>query len=146
MSDGISTRFRNGIIRRARRRCEYCLSPLDISTDPFEVEHILSRIRGGTTTTENLALSCSGFNGHKYNKLDGYDPVSEAKFPLYHPRKDRWQDHFIWSDDYLHIIGLSPVGRVTITALHLNRPNVVNLRAVLFVVGLHPPVNNEQDE
>lgn len=124
------------------RRCEYCLSPLDITTDPFTVEHIVPTARGGTTTTEKLELACSGCNGHKYDKREGYDPVSEGMASLYHPRQHQWGDHFAWSEDYTHLIGLTPTGRATVMTLHLNRPAVVNLRLVLFRVGAHPPKEN----
>jgi hypothetical protein len=43
------------------------------------------------------------------------------------------------AEDYSHIIRLTPTGRVTIETLHLNRDGVVNLRRILFLVGLHPP-------
>lgn len=52
-----------------------------------------------------------------------------------------WQAHFIWSDDYLEIIGISPTGRATVKALNLNRLGVVNLRRLLLLDGLHPPTN-----
>ena len=139
MSNRISKPLRQAIEHRARRRCEYCLCPLDISTDPFAVEHVFSTIRGGKTSLENLALSCSGCNGHKYDKQHGYDSISEQSVPLYHPRFYDWSDNFAWSEDYMLIIGLSPVGRVTIKTLRLNRPAVVNLRGVLFLAGMHPP-------
>lgn len=38
------------------------------------------------------------------------------------------------------IIGLTPTGRATVEALRLNRPEVVNLRRLLFAHGEHPPV------
>jgi hypothetical protein len=42
------------------------------------------------------------------------------------------------------IIGLTPTGRATIEALHLNRANVVNLRRVLYALGEHPPAEIEE--
>ena len=65
--------------------------------------------------------------------------MSEQMAPLYPPRHQLWRDHFGWNEDYTHLIGLTPTGRATLTALHLNRPAVVNLRYVLFLVGVHPP-------
>lgn len=67
------------------------------------------------------------------------DSDSQELVPLYHPRIDRWQDHFVWDEDYVRVIGLSPTGRATIAALMLNRTGVVNLRWALFLLGLHPP-------
>ncbi len=146
MAERVTKRLRQAIESRARRRCEYCLSPLDITTDPYTVEHIVPTIHGGTTTLDNLALACSGCNGHKYDKRDGYDSVSEQRIPLYHPRLHLWYDHFAWSEDYTHLIGLTPTGRATLTTLHLNRPTVVNLRVVLILVGLHPPEDTAEQK
>jgi hypothetical protein len=50
-----------------------------------------------------------------------------------------WQEHFIWSDDFLEIIGISPTGRATVKALVLNRVGVISIRSLLLIVGLHPP-------
>jgi hypothetical protein len=58
---------------------------------------------------------------------------------LFHPRRERWQEHFGWSEDYTQVIGLTPTGRATVVALQLNRPAVVNIRAVLYAAGKHPP-------
>jgi hypothetical protein len=65
--------------------------------------------------------------------------------PLYHPRIHRWRDHFSWSEERTHVIGLTPIGRATIIALRLNRLGVVNLRRVLFVFGEHPPRTPEHE-
>ena len=59
--------------------------------------------------------------------------------PLFNPRQDSWNNHFIWSVDELFIIGLTSVGRTTITALSLNRERVINIRAADKAVGRHPP-------
>lgn len=143
MSEHIPKRLREAIERRAGRRCEYCLCPLDITTDPFAIEHILPVIRGGRTVSGNLALSCSTCNGHKYSHIEGYDSVSGQSVPLYHPRLHHWTEHFTWDADSIRLVGLSPIGRATIETIHLNRQRVVNLRHVLFLVGIHPPANTE---
>jgi hypothetical protein len=100
-------------------------------------------VRGGATTPDNLALACSGCNSHKYDRIDGFDPTSEDMAPLYHPRQHVWREHFAWNEDYTRVIGLTPTGRATVETLHLNRAGVVNLRWVLFLVGLHPPEETE---
>jgi hypothetical protein len=58
---------------------------------------------------------------------------------LFHPRRDRWADHFAWTDDGTRILGLTPTGRATVEALRLNREPLVNLRRVLVQAGEHPP-------
>lgn len=37
------------------------------------------------------------------------------------------------------MLGRTPIGRATVEALHLNRPELVNLRRLLRDVGEHPP-------
>lgn len=88
---------------------------------------------------ENLALACQGCNNHKYVKTEGKDSVSLQVVPLFHPRQQRWRDHFTWNDDYTLIIGLTPTGRATVNTLRLNRETLVNLRRVLYMMGEHPP-------
>jgi hypothetical protein len=124
---------------RANRRCEYCLSPLAYSPDPFAVEHIVPRSRGGSHRPANLAFSCQGCNSCKYTSTEALDAVSGERALLYHPRQHRWQDHFAWNDDFTQIVGLTATGRATIARLELNRPNVVNLRRLLVAAGDHPP-------
>jgi hypothetical protein len=106
---------------------------------PFSVEHISPRSRGGDSSPDNLALSCQGCNNHKYNHTDGRDPATGCMAPLFDPRRQRWSDHFAWNGEATLIVGLSPTGRATVESLHLNRPEVVNLRRVLAEAGEHPP-------
>jgi hypothetical protein len=124
---------------RAKGCCEYCQSQLQFSPQPFSVEHIQPRSMGGITHADNLALSCSGCNGHKYNKTHAIDPVTGESVPLFHPRQQQWVDHFGWDQGYTQVIGLTPTGRATVDALRLNRPALQNLRELLFAAGKHPP-------
>jgi hypothetical protein len=102
--------------------------------------------RGGTIALDNLALACQGCNNYKYTKTEGRDPVSGDSVSLYHPRQQRWRDHFAWNDDFTLVIGLTPTGRATVKALQLNREGLVNLRRVLYSMGEHPPAEPAQDE
>jgi hypothetical protein len=125
--------------QRAGECCEYCRSQLRFAMQSFSIEHLDPDVAEGGESLDNLALSCQGCNNHKYNKTKAPDPRSGQTVPLYNPRRDRWHEHFAWSADYTQIIGLTPVGRATVEALHLNRPGLVNLRRVLFAAGEHPP-------
>jgi hypothetical protein len=58
---------------------------------------------------------------------------------LFHPRQQRWRDHFSWNDDATLIVGLSPSGRATVETLQLNREGLVALRRLLYAAGEHPP-------
>jgi hypothetical protein len=44
----------------------------------------------------------------------------------------------VWSVDGLLLLGLTPIGRATITALALNRERMVAIRAADIAVGRHP--------
>ena len=142
----ITTQQRRTVVERAQGYCEYCLCQVDFATQSFSVEHILPVNHGGANTPENLALACQGCNSHKYTKRENADPVGGSTVPLYHPRQQKWQDHFRWSEDFTIIIGVTPTGRATVEALKMNRPGVVNLRRVLYVLGEHPPGFVRQSE
>jgi hypothetical protein len=142
----ITAELRQQISMRANGCCEYCRSQAHYATQAFSVEHILPRAQGGATRLDNLALACQGCNNHKYDKVAAPDLVSGQLAPLYHPRRDRWDTHFAWSDDFTLMVGLTPTGRATIDASHLNRDGVVNLRRLLYAIGQHPPAIAEANE
>ena len=134
-----SKSIREKVEARANKLCEYCLSPLNFSPDSFSIEHIFPIFLGGTDDLDNLALSCQGCNGYKSTKTDAFDMVSQTNASFYNPRQDIWSEHFVWSEDFTEIIGLTAKGRVTIKVLKLNRQRVMNLRRVLVLAGEHPP-------
>jgi len=134
-----TARQRAAIAACAGFACEYCRSQEAFATHPFSVEHIVPRTRGGPTSPDNLALSCQGCNNFKYTRIEAIDPLTRKPAPLFHPRLQRWQDHFAWSADATLVIGTTPCGRATVGALQLNRESVVNCRRVLAALGEHPP-------
>jgi hypothetical protein len=136
----ISVHQKHTIVERVHGCCEYCRSQARFSTQAFSVEHIIPVSCGGETVSENLALACQGCNNHKYTKTMGRNPVSGEIVPLYHPRRERWKDHFRWNEDFTLIIGLTPTGRATVETLQLNREGLVNLRRLLYAMGEHPPI------
>jgi hypothetical protein len=124
---------------RAKNCCEYCLCQADFSSDTFAIEHIIPLAKGGDNDLANLAFSCQGCNNHKFTATHAIDIATGETVPLYNPRLDIWENHFQWSENYTEIIGISPIGRVTVTRLQLNRQGLINLRQVFVQVGLHPP-------
>lgn len=135
----ISTANRRLARKRAGGRCEYCRCPESHSTQNFSVDHIWPQSLEGDDELTNLALACQGCNNRKYNKTGAHDPVTGVEAPLFDPRRQRWVEHFRWSDDKLRVLGLTPTGRATVAALDLNREGVLNLRDVLLLRGFHPP-------
>ena len=124
---------------RAREQCEYCRAPEDFNTDPFSIEHIQPLSRGGSNDEDNLALSCLGCNLAKGVRMDAPDPVTGQRIALFHPRRDRWSEHFQWSENFLEVEARTATGRVTILSLDLNRQKLQNLRRALFSIEVHPP-------
>ncbi len=93
----------------------------------------LRRSGGETTSEENLALACVTCSLRKAARTHARDPRTRKSVPLFHPRRDRWSDHFRWTDD-CHLIGRTPTGRATITALGMNRLAVIKIRRALAIL------------
>ena len=130
---------RQQIIKRANGYCEYCRCPDSFTSDPFSVDHIVPLAKGGRTVLKNLAYACQGCNGKKQARIQAIDPFTFESAGLFHPRQQKWVDHFAWNEDFSLAIGLTSCGRATIEALGLNRKGVVNLRRLLKDSQLHPP-------
>lgn len=121
---------------RAGDRCEYCRFPQAFAELPFQFDHVIAKKHHGDTTSENLAYACIYCNRYKGPNVAGIDTKSAASTPLYHPRRDRWEEHFHWNGPEL--IGLTAVGRVTIDVLRINHPDAIAVRASLIAEGVFP--------
>lgn len=119
--------------RRAAFRCEYCHFPERFSGLNFQMDHIIAEKHGGPTEDENLALSCIYCNSYKGANLSGVDPVTGEIARLFHPRRDRWGEHFGW--EAAAVVGRTPVGRATIAVLRINDPVAVALRRLFMRAG-----------
>ena len=137
----ISKALREIVSEAAQRRCGYCLTQEVVVGTPMEIEHIVPEALGGLTEEANLWLACSLCNEHKGARVAALDPVTGERMPLFHPRRQVWSEHFAWSPDGARITGLTPVGRVTVVALRLNRPPLVRSRRAWVRVGWHPPTD-----
>lgn len=133
MSDYIPALLRQQIFERASGQCEYCLLPQSVALVPLEADHIVARKHGGQTESDNLALACSLCNKHKGSDLASIDPDSGAITPLFHPRRQRWADHFHLQDT--QIVPLTATGRVTVSLLQLNRPERMAERELLLAAA-----------
>lgn len=132
--------------QRANYLCEYCHASEQWQYVRFTIDHLIPLVLGGSNSLENLALACFHCNRKKSNKTTAIDEVSQTQVPLFNPRTSIWREHFIWSSDRLTIVGLTPIGRVTVTALALNRERIINIRAADLEVGRHPPVGDPIQE
>ena len=53
--------------------------------------------------------------------------------PLFHPRNDRWTDHFEWNDTV--VVGRTAIGRATVELLAMNHWQRLELRDNLRSLG-----------
>ena len=113
--------LRTFVESRADGRCEYCRRYQDpIGAIFFEVEHIVPQSQGGRTVSENLAFACRHCNAYKAAATEAVDPKTGHLVRLFHPRLDKWSDHFERSPDKLLILGRTPIGRATGMHLRFN--------------------------
>jgi hypothetical protein len=122
--------------KRARHCCEYCLIPQRYDRHTFEIDHIIAQKHLGTSTADNLALSCFECNAHKGPNIAGFDPVTRKVTELFHPRRHRWKAHFRRQGGTL--VGRTAIGRVTILVLDMNDAFRVELRETLMAAGEFP--------
>lgn len=124
----------------ARNRCGYCLSPQHLVMARLEIEHIIPLAKGGANDESNLWLSCPLCNRYKSDQTTARDPATGQTVPLFNPRLQAWFEHFCWADDGIRILGLTPVGRATVAALHLSDdPDALEVRSFWVLAGWHPP-------
>lgn len=107
---------------------------------PTEVEHLILRAACGRTEEENLWLSCRRCNEFKGTQTAVSDPNTAELVALFHPRRQKWEEHFHWSEDGTEIVGLTPTGRATVVALKLNNQVIVVTRKLWVSAGWWPPV------
>jgi hypothetical protein len=139
MRNKVSSHLRKAVSVRADGFCEYSCANSRFADSPFEIEHIHPVSAGGDDDIENLALSCRGCNIRKSSRTLIFDDVDRKMVRLFNPRQDVWKEHFVWTSDFTLIESLTPIGRVTLITLSLNRDGLVNIRRILNNEGLHPP-------
>ncbi len=126
------------VAERAGHRCEYCHAPEAIFNLPFEVEHIVPTSRDGPDDESNLALACRACNLFKSDQQTGIDDTTQEVVRLFHPRLDRWDEHFRVESEEGSIQGLTPTGRVTVACLRMNRVVQREARRSWMKLNLYP--------
>lgn len=124
---------------QAGNRCGYCQSSQRYVLGLLEIDHIIPTAQGGLDDEENLWLSCRMCNGFKGTQTHARDPITGRRVRLFHPRRQRWDRHFLWSEDGTRILGRTVCGRATIIALQLNNVIAVIVRREWVAAGWHPP-------
>jgi hypothetical protein len=131
------TRIEQRAVQRANGRCEYCRMHQSLQGATFHLEHIAPRTRGGRSVSDNLAWACPGCNLRKSNHVTAVDPATNKVVPLFHPRQDKWPEHFRWQAT--HVDPLTDRGRATAALLDLNHPRRIRIRQAEALFGLFPP-------
>lgn len=137
----IPTTLRRRVQAAARLRCGYCQTQQVVVGYPLHVDHIIPEAIGGQTVEENLWLACSVCNNAKGIQTAARDPLTGQDAALFNPRTQVWSDHFVWSEDGVQIVGLTPIGRATVVALRLNTDLRRQSRQRWALVGWHPPTD-----
>ena len=130
----ISNSLRRLVAERSHACCEYCLQPEIFSFSPHEIDHVIAEKHNGKTVEHNLALACKLCNTFKGSNIASVDPETQITTSLYHPRRDRWQDHFQLQDTEL--MSLTAIARTTIWLLKLNRSDRIQERRLWLASGL----------
>ena len=119
--------------QRAGGCCEYCRLPQDAYDLTFHIEHVVATQHLQDDSLSNLALACDRCNLHKGTNLSTIDPDTKERVEVFHPRVDRWSDHFMLVGP--DIVGLSAKGRGTVRLLKMNAERRLLLRARLIDEG-----------
>jgi hypothetical protein len=126
------------VAERAHSRCEYCRAPEMVFNFAFEVEHINPRAAGGDDSPTNLALACESCNLFKSDATTGRDAIEERQVPLFHPRRERWEEHFAFDAETGQVHGTTATGRATVTRLKMNSSFQIRARQQWIRLGYYP--------
>ena len=139
----VSPAVRRLVGQRAGSRCEYCHADERWQFVRFTMDHVDPKSSGGGDEAENLALACRNCNERRSDRNEATDSQTGQLVPLFNPRRDRWADHFVWSEDRLRIVGVTATGRATVAMLDFNDDDhnqvVLKIRDRDLRDRLHPP-------
>ena len=112
---------------RAGNLCEYChIHQDEESFARYQIEHIIAKQHGGLDDEINLALACPHCNCNKGPNLCGFDTLEGKIIPLFHPRLQKWDEHFELQGSF--VFGRTVVGRITVRVLKMNHRDRIELR------------------
>lgn len=136
MTTYISAELRRQVRERSNGCCEYCLMNEEFDFLTYEVDHIIADKHRGSTSLDNLCLSCFECNRFKGSDISSVDIETDQVVPLFHPRRMKWSDHFRLDDAV--ITPLTPEGRVTEFLLRLNKNERIIERKRLMKINRYP--------
>lgn len=141
MSDLSWEAIKRLVYTRANGCCEYCQTCEANIGQAMHVEHIHP---SGGDSPDNLCLSCSNCNLSKAKAVTGTDPETGVTVPLFNPRTQRWNEHFVWVENGLSLEGRTPTGRATVIRLKMNQERILIARRRWIQGGFHPPKDNKR--
>ena len=111
-------------------RCGYCGISETWAGSELELDHFRPTAQGGSDALDNLVYACTTCNRFK----SGYWPSADAResLRLLHPLHDDLSLHLQETADG-QLMGLTSRGWFHIHRLHLNRPQLVEVRQFLQV-------------
>jgi hypothetical protein len=137
MSSYISASLRRAVIDRAGGCCEYCRVNTQYRAIDFAIDHIIAEKHGGSTTSDNLCLSCYWCNSYKGSDLASVDWLADGSIvPLFNPRQHYWNEHFLIVGSQIQ--PLTAQGRVTVYLLQMNTPERIEEREFMIMLGVFP--------
>jgi hypothetical protein len=72
------------------------------------------------------------------DRTTGVDSETGSEVGLFNPRKNHWEVHFRWADDFGTLSGRTAEGRATIAALDMNNDIRLGARQLWFATGWLP--------
>ncbi len=135
----IGAGLRRLVVSRAAHLCEYCLLHEDDTFFGCEGDHVISEKHGGPTRADNLAYSCLTCNRNKGSDIASRVPGTDALVRFFHPRRDRWRDHFRPDgSDGFTLVALTEVGEATARIFGFNAADRLLERQALVLAGRYP--------
>ncbi|MBI3913913.1 MAG: HNH endonuclease [Chloroflexi bacterium] len=107
--------------------CGYCGVSETWAASELEVDHFRPLSRGGTDALTNLVYACASCNRFKSDYWPDDDAPDSLR--LLHPSQDDLGEHIVEAANG-RLAGLTPRGWFHIRWLHLNRPQLVDLRQI----------------
>ncbi len=118
-------------------RCGYCgVSEASVGGE-LEIDHFHPQAAGGSDELHNLVYACTACNRFKGDYAPALDAPESLR--LLRPQRDDVNVH-IAETVHGRLLGLTPRGWFHIQRLHLNRPQLIEMR------NLHRVVQAQKDE
>jgi xanthine dehydrogenase iron-sulfur cluster and FAD-binding subunit A len=117
----------SAVRERYAARCGYCTVSEGESGGDLTVDHFQPVSAGGDDAGDNLVYCCFRCNGYK---ADFYPDATDRRkgFRILHPLREDIAAHLNEIRTTGRIEALSETGRFHVDLLHLNRPQLVELR------------------